>query len=456
MIEDLRNLDPVSAWRVYEPSTKQPWNRRRAAHLLRRAGFNATWQELNQAVADGPEKTLDRIFALDEDAAFERQMEPLERHMLATGDVQNLPAWWLYRMLHTPTPLVEKSTLFWHGHFATSAAKVDDAKLMLQQNQFLRTHALGSFCSMVRGIARDPAMLIYLDSQTNRKTHPNENFAREVMELFCLGLNQYTERDIQQLARCFTGWEIRRGKFHFNPYQHDDGEKLVLGQRGNFDGDEAIDIILGRPAAARFIAAKLVRFFVTDQSPLPERLLEPLAAELREHEFEIAPTLRRILASQWFFADATIGNKVRSPIELAVGLLRALNASTNVYELAAALDEAGQRPFFPPNVKGWEGGKSWINSATFIARANLVHRVIGDEQTKFGGGELAAFIESCGVGSPGETVDWLLELLVAVPVPDEVRVRLQRDVAARNDFDAARRVAQTIVAVTLLPEFQLG
>lgn len=454
MNNDLLVIDPPWAWAEYEPSREQPWNRARAAHAFRRAGFAGNWEELNQAVERGPSATIDGWFAAAADPKFETEISGLASHILASDNAENLPAWWLYRMLHTPAQLLEKTTLFWHGHFATSAAKVDEVRPMLEQNQLLRQHALGRFEAMVQGISRDPAMLLYLDSATNRKIHPNENFAREVMELFCLGLGNYSEKDIQELARCFTGWEIRRGKFHFNRYQHDSGAKTVLGTTGTFNGDEAVRLLLKQPAAGRFIARKLVRYFVTDHQPIPDGLIEPLAEQLRRDDFSVGPTVRRILSSRLFFSDHAMAGKIRSPIELAVGLLRSLEATTNVHRLAQSLTDAGQTPFFPPNVKGWDGGRTWINSSTLVARANLVTDLVRGNQTSFAGGGLDELAERHGATSPPQIVDWLCDLTLAVSPPATVRERLI-DVA-KSPGDRRQQVTKTLVAIAALPEFQLG
>src|SRR4051794_7271862 len=254
-----------------------------AAHLYRRAGFAANIRDLDVAVQIGPQEAVKRLLnAAQENSVFDDEMRKFAQVTLAANNQELLTSWWLHRMRHTPAPLLEKTTLFWHGHFATSAAKVRDPALMFRQNELLRQHALGNFGDLVRGIARDPAMLLYLDSATNRKVHPNENFSREVMELFCLGVGNYSEQDIQQLARCFTGWEIQHGEFKFNPYQHDYGNKTVLGQKGPFDGDEGLEVILRQPAAADFICAKLVQFFIADEPEIPGELIAPLAQRFRK------------------------------------------------------------------------------------------------------------------------------------------------------------------------------
>jgi uncharacterized protein (DUF1800 family) len=455
METDLAKIDPAWAWSPYEPHAEQPWDRVRVAHLYRRAGFAANWQQLDEAVQQTPTAVVKQLLGAGaHDDAFQLEMQQLGKTILATGSPQSLSAWWLYRMLHTPDQCAEKATLFWHGHFATSAAKVDSAQLMLAQNDLLRRHALGSFVELVQAISRDPAMLIYLDSATNRKLRPNENYARELMELFCLGPGNYTERDIKEVARCFTGWEVRDEKFRFNPYQHDRGQKSLLGQTGAFDGDDAVRIVLEQPAAPRFIVRKLIRYFVFDEPEPPASLVEPLATQFRENEFAIGPLIERVLSSQLFFSSHAIGRKIRSPVELGIGLLRALQGTTNVYRLSEELAQLGQSPFYPPNVKGWDGGRSWINSSTLLGRANLVRWIVRDQQSRFAGGGLAEYVEGQGGTTPAALVDHLLELLVAVPIPAAAREPLLVLARAKNT-EANDRIATIIQAIATLPEFQL-
>lgn len=448
-------ITPQTAWQPYEPSPQEPWNQRRAAHLFRRAGFAASPAQLDGAVKDGPQQAVKKLLAVDAPAAtaFAAEIQQMAKTLLARGNAEALPPWWLYAMLHTPAPLVEKLTLFWHGHFATSAAKVVDPQLMYAQNTLLRTHALGSFAAMVQGISRDPAMLIYLDSITNKKTHPNENYAREVMELFCLGLGNYSEKDIQELARCFTGWEIQKKQFKFNPYQHDFGAKVVLGQRGEFDGDDGVRVILTQPAAPQFICQKLVRFFVTDDDVAPE-LIEPLAKIFRAGDLHVAPVMETLLTSHYFFSDAAIGRKVRSPVELSIGLLRALEATTGTQKLAQELADLGQKLFYPPNVKGWDGGTAWINSATLLGRANLVKRIVEDPVTKFGGGTIDAYFDQLGWKQSREIVDNVAELLIAGDLAADVRAQLAKQLdQTKNRQKGLQQLLHTLGS---LPEFQLS
>ncbi|MHC4877214.1 MAG: DUF1800 domain-containing protein [Planctomycetota bacterium] len=362
---------------------------------------------------------------------------------------------WLGKQATTGSPLLEKLTLFWHGHFATGADKVDDAEMMFQQNRLLRRNATSSFSTMVQEISRDPAMLIYLDSATNRKAHPNENYAREIMELFCLGEGNYSERDIQELARCFTGWEVRRKKFRFNRYQHDTGSKTILGETGTFGGEDGIDIVLRQKACARFIVGKLVRFFVVDEPAVPEHLLDPLATLFRDSDLQIAPVLERILASNLFFSRWSVGRKVRSPIELGIGLLRCLKGSSNLDLMAQGLDETGQALFYPPNVKGWDGGRTWINTSTLLGRSNLVGELLRHEKTRFDGTDLESFANAADADNPERLVDWLAELLLATPPDERTRSELV-DSFRRSSADGSRRIAELIHTMSTIPQFHLA
>ena len=461
MTTDLSQVDANWAWTAYEPTTERPWSRWLAAHLYRRAGFAANMAELDESVALGAAASIDELSNPSPPSdEFQSTSAMLAQRTVAAGNVQQLAAWWLYRMLNTPDPLLEKLTLFWHGHFATSAAKVDKAQMMLDQNEMLRRHARGKFEDMVRAVSRDPAMLIYLDSTTNRRIHPNENYARELMELFTLGVGNYTEKDVKEVARAFTGWEVLGDHFVFNSAQHDTGGKSILGRTGNFDGDDAVRVVLDHPAASRFMARKLIRFFVFDEPAAPDSLVDPIARHLREEEFRIGPVVRRILGSNLFFSDHAIGRKVRSPVELGVGLLRALGATTSLIKLAQGLGDLGESLFHPPNVKGWDGGRTWINSSTLLGRANLVRQLLLAPETRYensSGADLAAAADRAGANTPTKTVDWLLELLVAVPVPPGAREPIVQLAGDRDGpADRSRRIIDVIHAISALPEFQLA
>ncbi len=446
-------IDPDWAWSAYEPSEAAPWDHRAAAHLFRRAGFGATSSMIETAVQREPADLVAELVAADvEPDSFRAEMDNLVRASLATGNVKHLSAQWVYRMLTTPVPLLEKMTLFWHGHFATSASKVEDAELMQRQNELLREHALGDFGQLLLEVSRDPAMLLYLDSASNRKAHPNENYAREIMELFCLGEGNYSEQDIRELARCFTGWEIKRNKFRFNRYQHDGGSKTVLGTTGELSGEDGVAIVAAHSAAPRFIAGKLVRFFVMDEPEPAAELIDPLAEELRENDLHLAATVSRILSSNLFFSPHARGRKIRSPVELGVGFLRSLDGSTDAYQLADALQRLGQGLYFPPSVKGWDGGRTWINSSTLLGRANLIHRLVSGGKTRFGKQTIGEYFASSGTRALEDLIDRIETILFAVPISDSAR----RRIAEINKGNADPRVGDIVHFLCTLPEFQLA
>ena len=424
---------------------------------MRRGGFGAKPSEVKELVELGPAKTIDRILGKNNTQAleaFEQESSQIVSAIRSSGNIESLAAWWIHRMIHTPSPLVEKITLFWHGHFATGADKVNDIELMVQQNKLLREHALGDFRKMVHEVSKDPAMLLYLDSASNRKTHPNENYARELMELFCLGEGNYTEQDVQQLARCFTGWEIRRKSFRFNPYQHDSGMKTLLDRQGIESGEEAIDAVLAHRSMPTFIAGKLVRFFVCDEpNPTPE-FLEPLAEMFRKSDFTIEPLVQTILSSKLMLSDWSVGKKVRSPIDFMVESIRSLQVTTNLDRLAKGLDGIGQALFNPPNVKGWDGGRAWINSSTLIGRSNLIVDLLREPATRFGRTDLAAWLKSQQLTDQNQWLKWLEDSLLSVPLNDSDKQRLQ-SIAEKSDggLDPWKRI---LVALSQNPKMHLS
>ncbi|MCG8649078.1 MAG: DUF1800 domain-containing protein [Pirellulales bacterium] len=447
-------IDVAWAWAPYQPSEQVPWNMPRAAHLFRRAGFAASQKQLLEAVRVEPQQCVEDLVSLRlESESFRQQMSDLVRAAMGTGNVQQLAAQWTYRMLHTPVPLLEKMTLFWHGHFATSAAKVEDAKLMLAQNELLRRHALGDFNELLLEISRDPAMLIYLDSVSNRKAHPNENYAREIMELFALGEGNYSEQDIRELARCFTGWEIKREKFRFNRYQHDGGNKTVLGVSGKLGGEEGVQIVASQDSAPRFLLRKLVQFFLMDEPLASDSLIQPLAKQLRDDELRLEPTLRRILGSNLMFSAHVAGRKIRSPVELGIGFLRALEGSTDSFELAASFQRLGQGLYYPPSVKGWDGGRTWINSSTLLGRSNLIRTLMENSKTRFAKGTLAEYLREQGVRSADDLIHLFETLLFAVPIPAQAKERITQ---LYGTGGSEQRVREAVHALCTLPEFQLA
>jgi hypothetical protein len=351
-----------------------PFARRNAAHLLRRAGFGGTAAEIDTLAALGTEGAVDSLLhPRQPDVAFPAFPDPV---LLFDPKTRNAAAqmWWLDRMLRTQQPLVEKMTLFWHGHFATSIQKVP-ANLMVGQIDLFRTHALGHFHDLLLAVSQDPAMLVWLDNRYNNKLHPNENYAREVMELFSLGLGNYTEDDVKNGARAFTGWTLDKNQqFVFRPAQHDDGEKTFLGRTGDFDGGDIVSIVVSQPIHQRFICRKLLEFFVYSD-PEPE-LVDALARTYALSGYDIAQTVGAVLRSNVFYSARAYRAVPKSPIEFVVGTLRFMQVRKVPKDTVYWLQRMGQIPLAPPSVKGWDGGPTWVNTATLLARFNYVNRIV--------------------------------------------------------------------------------
>jgi uncharacterized protein (DUF1800 family) len=380
-----RSVD--SPWARYEPSALDPWDLRKVAHLHRRAGFGATRAELLRDLHAGPAAAVDNLFHPPKLATEAVEaIDSLRQTSRTSSNIELLKVCWLNRMVHGPDPLLEKLTLFWHGHFATSNKKVESVALMDGQNETLRSHALGGFAELLAFIIVDPAMLVWLDGGTSRKDKPNENFAREFLELFTLGAGNYTERDVRDAARAFTGWSRQdlggyreTPAFVRDPAQVDDSPKTFLGQTGRWGPADIVRIVLDRPQAATFLARKLYRFFVSEAGAPDAELIEPLAALIKSHQFAIAPVVEIILRSRHFYSPQANRSRIKSPVEHSAGLVRMLGvprAAINPLALSAACDAQGQELFAPPSVEGWVGGQHWINSATLLERTNWSSDVI--------------------------------------------------------------------------------
>lgn len=414
------------------PITPADWDAGKAAHLIERAGFGAAPEEIARLAEMTPRDVVDRLVGyqavpdhlapFDASPIWDPGMDPFPKSradaariarergesmgvkMLPEGEsrrlqpvvnkffyglrsnaveTQRLATWWGERMLLTRRPLEEKLTLFWHGHFATGNVKVRDTRMMLRQNELLRAHANGRFEDLLLAILRDPAMLVYLDNGENVKGHPNENFGRELLELFSLGVGNYTEQDIREGSRAFTGWTNDVLEFEFDAEQHDFGEKTFLGQTGPFDGDDIIRIILEQTASADYISGKLYRFFVRED--LDADTGSQLAAMFRDADYALKPLLRQIFLSRDFYSPDSYATKIKSPVHLIVSTYRKLGLTElptipDFNRLTAGL---GQTLFNPPNVAGWAGGRTWITPATLLQRGNLFRDVLYPDADSF-------------------------------------------------------------------------
>jgi uncharacterized protein (DUF1800 family) len=426
--------DAPSAWvDDLSPIAAPDWTADRAAHLIERAGFGATPEEIGRLAAMTPQQAVDQLVDYDaidnsgakpfeESGVWDRGMDPFpssraeavriarergealgvtvlpagsQRRLQPVVDkffyglransieTQRLVVWWSNRMLTTNRPLEEKLTLFWHGHFATGDAKVRDYRMMLRQNQMLRAHASGGLRDLLVGILEDPAMLVYLDNGENVKQHPNENFGRELLELFTMGVSQYTERDVREAARAFTGWTNDVLAFRFDADRHDFGDKAFLGRNGAFNGEDIIDTILAQPVTAEFVAARIYRYFVREE--ISASVKADLGRSFRSSGYQIKPLLKRVFLSKDFYSSPSVATQIKSPVVLVVSTykkmgLRELPTVPDFGRLTGAL---GQVLFDPPNVAGWAGGRTWITPATLLQRGNLFRDVLFPEIRSF-------------------------------------------------------------------------
>jgi uncharacterized protein (DUF1800 family) len=379
----LASWDGIEYWAPYVPSDKAPWDLRRVVHLHRAAGFAATWKELQRDLKDGPEPSVTRLLTgqtraegvPDDFAAFADTL------LRDAWDMLHLKASWLYRMYHGPDPLTERLTLMWHNHFATSNRKVNNLAAMRRQYLLLRKHGRGPFGELLRAVVHDPALLIWLDAPANDKGSPNENLGRELMELFTLGVGNYTESDVKEAARALTGWTVAKDQFHEDAAQHDASEKTVLGRKGAWTGDDLVRILLEQPATARRLAWRLCDELLGEGSVTGDGL-DALAAGLSAHDLDIGWAVQTVLRSQVFFADKNLGSRAFGPVEYVVGVARALECfdpPPNGLVLAEWCARLGQDLFYPPNVGGWPGGRAWLSTQAIIGRANYAAALVSGE-----------------------------------------------------------------------------
>lgn len=350
------------------------------AHLLRRATLGPTMDEIVAASEGGLRLTLDGMLQ-----QLDRPLSQKEAAVAAIGDIflnnegRGLRAGWMLRMLNAPNLFREKLTLFWHNHFATAISKVNNTRLMANQIDTLRTMALGKFRDLVLAMARDPAMLVWLDNNLNVKGAPNENWARELMELFTLGIGHYTEKDVQEVARAFTGWNLDRGQFRFFADRHDTTDKSLLGVNGNLNGEDVINRLVSMKQTPTFVSRKLWQFFV-NQEPT-DADIEPLVAAYTASDGEIRAVVKAMFQSPAFFAAGNVGNQVKNPIEFVVGSVRSLRAPLDdVQTYADAAAGMGMDVYNPPDVSGWAGGEAWISSFTLLERIRLVRKLVNRGQ----------------------------------------------------------------------------
>ena len=382
----------------------------------------------------------------------------------------DLQEWWVARMIDTPRPAEENLTLLWHGHFASRHRDVRDAYLMQQQNTMLRAHANGSFADLARGIVRDPAMIKFLNNDRNNRRRPNENLARELMELFTLGEGHYTEDDIKEGARALTGYHVDDNDFVFRRALHDDGDKTILGRTDDYNGDSFVELLLRQQATSRFVALKLYRHLVADVSDDWDLLssehravVEQLAQQLRENGYQLKPVLTTLLSSRHFYDPGIVGKKIKSPVQVVVGTARSLGTPTRDERgLTRALAAMGQDLFEPPSVAGWDGGRSWINTSTVFLRQNTcVYQITGSSPGRdFDKNDMAYDPMPLLQGCPDPTdatkvTDHLVDALLGEHLSPTRRAPLVRFMQERSKGVTPDSVVALLLLITAMPEYQL-
>lgn len=528
-------LAGASATVAGDPNSMKPlpvkeWDREKAAHLLRRAGFGGSPAEIDRLFEMGPEAAVSglidyhkieyevappyidpmvresprlaeqRLLSDEERREYQQKRQMAERRTL-----EEVRLWWIERMARSPRPFEEKMTLFWHGHFTSGAREVRRALFMYEQNEFMRRNAVGNFRDLVIGISKDRAMLLYLDAARSTKRQPNENYARELMELFTLGVGNYSEADIKAAARAFTGWGFDDDGFDFRPRQHDNSVKTFLGKTGPLNGEDVIDIILAQPACARWISRCLLEFYVR---PDPEKpLVEAFAGVLRRNKFELRPSLKTLFRSEAFYHEKSRGSLIKSPVELVVGAARQLDVPLeDLLGAERSMSGMGQELLQPPNVKGWDGGQKWINTATLFSRYNYAGKLLRGEaaadnraralaravvskdeepdekmamtgisamqpsqaKSRLTAGRPAAFdpmilVRRYELSDAEEIVKFFAAHLLAAPLPDGKQERLIHYLSGggKSPFsitapDAADRIRTMVHLLCSTPEFQLN
>jgi hypothetical protein len=480
-------LKPQSWSRTGAKSSQSSDHEEHVRHLLSRSGFGGAVNEVSQYSGQSLNDTVDLLLTpapmpappgdwvsepFDINAfrmlTPEEQMDYIETNF---ERINELRGWWIELMLGSAVNLREKLTLFWHGHFTSDIESATLAQFLYIQNDLLREHALGNFGSFLKAIYKDPAMLLYLDGVSNIAASPNENFARELLELFTMGVGNYSEDDIKEAARAFTGWQIDTYNLtsFFNPMLHDYGQKNVLGRTGNFDGDDIVDIILDQPVTAEFICRKLYTHFISRE--VDEAFITEMATTFRDSHYELAPLLAFMFKSAHFYSENARASLIKSPIELTVGNGRMLNiSSVNLYFILFGSAILDQELLRPPNVAGWPGQRSWISPTTYVLR-NLYSEVftrpyffidpntqepyVGFDSVEFARSFNIAEVEALAAAMirhlvrfdvDQETIEGLIPALLGTASPGEWTL---------DDPLAETRICNFLTEVIRLPEFQL-
>lgn len=437
--------------------------RGKVAHLLRRATFGASAAQIDAATQAGLSATIDQLVSPGGDGAGVESAIP--RSAFDFTKPADCIRYWTQRMVTVNPGFQEKMTFFWHGHLTSSLRKTGgNSQYMINQIDTYRRLALGSFRDLVLASAKEPAMILWLDNIQNRRGRPNENYARELMELFTMGIGNYSEQDVREAARAFTGWFQRDGQFLFVPNQHDNGSKTVLGYTGNWDGGDVVDIVVRHPATSTFIARKLWSFFAY---PDPEAaVVAEIAGAFSQSGYNIRDTMRAIFTHPAFYSDKAYHALVKSPVEFGMGFLRSLEAKTDGAALAGVLPVMGQTPLAPPDVSGWPGGDEWISTTMLITRYNFVTGVLrlgADQPTYI---DVAALLRRRNLTTNDQILDFFVDLMVDGDLSAAKKQVLSNYLVARDDGTPGsftlddrtinNKVRGLIYLLAATPEYQLN
>jgi len=462
------------------------------AHLMRRAGFGASREELEVRVAKGYEATVEELLSpdsqniphLDESIMFRRC--PGYRF---PGNPLNAAGYWMYRMINSPRPLEEKIGLLWHQVFATAVSKVTHPPEMVRQVEMFRRYGMGHYSTLLLELSKNPAMIFWLDNNENHKDAPNENWARELLELFSMGQGNYSEEDVKECARAFTGWTLGptipgilfnrfQWEFEYDPLDHDENEKTFLGHTGNLNGEDIIKIIMSHPATARFVARHLYNFFVADEVQVPNWHDEPprdpdaidtLSSTLIETDFDIRATLRVLFNADFFKDEETWFAKVKSPAEVVAGTIRLVGDfkefRPGLSEVGEEVSYQGQALLNPPSVEGWHTGVEWIDSGALLQRINFVADMMKDGSLP-GVRSMIDRLATRKVLTPEELVDDCLDLMGPIRVEPKTRQELIEHTAVNGSASRgctederiafASRTGEVLQLIASTREYQMG
>jgi len=469
----------------------EEWDYAKARHLLVRAGFGGTPDEVEKLHKMGLYKAVDYLVEYYRQPGANIAFDPVpplrgdplharmtvrtmtdravsQRRAVERGQVGALRQAWLRRMVESPRPLQDKLALFWHGLFASQDSVVQNSYTLHKQIQLFREHAAGNYGAMLYGIVHDPAMLRYLDNNQNVKGQPNENLAREILELFSMGVDQgYTEKDIIEAARALTGYtyDDATGAFQYVRALHDDTEKTIFGQSGNWTGDDLVRLILERPETSAFIAKRLFEYFAR-QDPEPE-IIGSLATVLRVNQYDLEPMLKNLFMSAEFYSPRTMGSQIKSPVELVVGMYRDLGVrqGVNYGAIDGSIQQMGMQLLEPPDVKGWRYGRAWINSQRLFSRYNATASLVRTGATAGGqtGADVFALVQKGGCQDASQVVDFLVKACLLRPLTPEKRAELVNylgELPPAPEWEAKRaellpRLQSLVVLMISTPEYQM-